>query len=80
MLEVKTIIKVVHLGEEEHICMCDKEFFKTCVDRVKNDFVCKECVVRISPIAEREQHEEDVSIFSGPKQFQNTLEQMGSLK
>jgi hypothetical protein len=79
ILENKVLSKVVHFDVEDNICMCDKEFFKTCLVRERNDLICRECIVKISPLIEKVLHDDNENIFSGPRPFQDTLEHLGRL-
>ena len=48
-MESKVLEKIV-LVDGENVCMCDTQFYKTCVARIAGNLSCSEAVVRITPI------------------------------
>jgi hypothetical protein len=78
-LETKVLTKIAHLDREGNICMCDKQFYKVCPIRVKNDLPCEEYLISFTLRSVENTDREEQTIFTGPNMFQDTLEHLGRL-
>ena len=49
-MESKIFNLIAYISDEDEICFCEKDNFKTCVERIKNNLPCAEMIVRFTPV------------------------------
>lgn len=84
-----TVMKKFVLIEKNNICFCDKDCFKTCPERIKNNLDCTEMIVRFTPVERGESLTKDFTDDFGsldtrlrnvPNSFKRTLNHFNKIK
>ncbi|KKL26357.1 hypothetical protein LCGC14_2396070, partial [marine sediment metagenome] len=46
----RVLKRVVFVAKDGSICSCEGNFYKTCPRRVRDNVLCRESIIRITPI------------------------------
>jgi len=82
-LKSKVLRRFVYIEDSGKICMCSKNFNKTCPVRLTNNFECLDTIVRLTPVLGEYDIDTDDNIapekIPAVTEFSKTLEHLGKM-
>ncbi len=59
----RVLKRVVFVAKDGSICSCEGNFYKTCPRRVRDNVLCRESIIRITPIERQPKPLEDEGLI-----------------